>query len=136
MSSAHPTWLLSSSISSSSGTPIFLFIVIGFSLSAKLFFLFFLLSKQLKHVIVIPAADIVHFSSHVLASHVMHLFIFVLLTQSYFPAMCVLFISDSVSYFLSQSPTVAAKKIARDKKNARLFSGILSNDSKLFIFFS
>jgi hypothetical protein len=32
--------------------------------------------------------------------------------------------------------TVAAKKIARDEKNARLFSGILSNDPKLFIFFS
>jgi hypothetical protein len=32
--------------------------------------------------------------------------------------------------------TVAAKKIARAEKNARLFSGILSNDPKLFIFFS
>jgi hypothetical protein len=32
--------------------------------------------------------------------------------------------------------TVAAKKIARVEKNARLFSGILSNDPKLFIFFS
>jgi hypothetical protein len=63
---------------------------------------------QLKHVILISAADIVHFSSHV---HVMHL-LSVLLTQSYFLALCVLFISDSVSYFLSQSPTFTAGKIS------------------------
>jgi hypothetical protein len=50
---AHPTWLLSSSISSSSGTPIFLFYVIGFFFVYKIIFLFFLLSMQLKHVIVI-----------------------------------------------------------------------------------
>jgi hypothetical protein len=36
----------------------------------------FLPSMQLKHVILIPTADIVHFSSHVQASHVvMHLFL-------------------------------------------------------------
>ncbi len=52
-SAAHPTWLLSSSISSSSGTPIFLFYVIGFFFVYKIIFLFFLLSLQLKHVIVI-----------------------------------------------------------------------------------
>jgi hypothetical protein len=67
---------------------------------------------QLKHVILIPTADIVHFSSHVQASHVMHLFIIVLMTQSYFSAMCVLFISDLVSYFLSQSPIFTADKIS------------------------
>jgi hypothetical protein len=64
---------------------------------------------QLKHVILIPTADIVHFSSHVQASHVMHVFL-CLLTQSYFLAMCVLFVSDSVSYFLSQSPIFTAGK--------------------------
>jgi hypothetical protein len=67
---------------------------------------------QLKHVILIPTADIVHFSSHVQASHVMHVFL-CLLTQSYFLAMCVLFISDSVSYFLSQSPIFTAGKISQ-----------------------
>jgi hypothetical protein len=37
---------------------------------------------------------------------------------------------------VNKTNTVAAKKIARAEKNARLFSGILSNDPKLFIFFS
>ncbi len=32
--------------------------------------------------------------------------------------------------------TVSAKKIARDKKNARLFRSILSYDPKVFVFFS
>ncbi len=40
------------------------------------FFFLFLPSLQLKHVILIPTADIVHFSSHVQASHVvMHVFL-------------------------------------------------------------
>jgi hypothetical protein len=44
----QPTWL--SSITSSSGTSIFLFYVIGLSSFYKIIFLFFLPSLQLKHV--------------------------------------------------------------------------------------
>jgi hypothetical protein len=47
----QPTWLLSLSITSSSGTSIFLFYVIGFFFAYKIIFLFFLPSMQLKHVI-------------------------------------------------------------------------------------
>jgi hypothetical protein len=45
-------------------------------------------------------------------------------------------VNTSKTKFIIFRTTVAAKKIARDEKNARLFSGILSNDPKLFIFFS
>jgi hypothetical protein len=47
---------------------ILFFLQIHFSFS-------FLPSLQLKHVILIPTADIVHFSSHVQASHLMHVFL-------------------------------------------------------------
>jgi hypothetical protein len=36
----------------------------------------------------------------------------------------------------ASSNTVSAKKIARDKKNARLFRSILSYNPKVFVFFS
>jgi hypothetical protein len=49
---SQPNWLHSSSITSSSGTSIFLFYVIGFFFVYKIIFLFFLLIMQLKHVIV------------------------------------------------------------------------------------
>jgi hypothetical protein len=85
--------------------------VIGFFFVYKNIFLF-LSSKYAVEACDGNIADIVHFSNHVQASHVMHLFIFVLLTQSYFSAMCVLLISDLVSNFLSQSPTFTAGKIS------------------------
>jgi uncharacterized membrane protein len=85
--------------------------VIGFLFAYKIIFFSFLPSMQLKHVILIPTADIVLFSSHVLASHVMHYFC-VADSVLFSCAMCVLFMSDSVSYFLSQSPIFTAGKIS------------------------
>jgi hypothetical protein len=72
-SAAQPTWL--SSITSSSGTSIFLFYVIGFFLCLQNHFSF-LSSKSAVEACDSNIADIVHFSSHVQASHVvMHLFL-------------------------------------------------------------
>jgi hypothetical protein len=87
-----PTWLLSSSISSSSGTSIFLFYVIGFFFVYKIIFLF-LSSKYAVEACDSNIADIVHFSNHVQASHVMHLFLCCWLSPIFLPCVFYLFLT-------------------------------------------
>ncbi len=88
-STAHPTWLTVYLLSKRN--IYFSLYVIGIFLFKKLISFSFLLSTQLKHVILLIAADIVHFSSHVQASHVMHFYMCVADSVSIFPPCVFLF---------------------------------------------